>query len=225
LIFPDGTRAVIAYPAHLELRELGVQPDVDFTWDGQWVGAIVFSTKGPLEELLEQKVTDHPGDPPVEEWTARARDGRHQVTTGWLVFELQSWTVHVPLDPRSDPREVIDRVRPRQTADDFVAVDVTRPAVLAEGYGEAGGPQLAFGDSAPLPDLVRPDPSGLHIEVAPSECGGFRPPIQVHGSYGSACLDGQVFVNGTAFTDTEDSRRRLAEIVRGLRLVKLDPSG
>jgi hypothetical protein len=224
LTFPDGTEALIGYPSHLELAEMGVQPDVDLTWDGRWVGAIVFSRAGPVEELLDRRVTSYPAEPPIEEWRARSRPGRHQDTTGWLVFRLPSWTVHVPLDRRTDPQDVIGRVRPYQTADGFVAVDAAQPAALARGYGEAGGPQVAFGDSAGLPDFVRPDHDGLLVDVALSECQAFRPAVQVHGSYGSACLEGTVFVNGTSFTDAKESQRTLADIVEELQLLKLTPA-
>jgi hypothetical protein len=224
LTFPDGTKAWIGYPSHLELAEMGVQPDVDLTWDGRWVGAIVFSRQGRVDELLERRIAVHASDPPIEEWTARSRPGRHQSTTGWLVYRLPSWAVHVPLDPRTDPRNVIDRVRPYQTPAGFVAVDDAHPAVLAEGYGEAGGPQLAFGDSAVLPDFVRPDPSGLLIAVAPSDCRRFRPPVQLHGAYASACLDERMFVNGTSFSDTEGSQRTLAQVVEGIQLLEFEPA-
>jgi hypothetical protein len=223
LTFPDGTEALVVYPAHLDVAGMGIQPDVDMSWKGQWVGGIVFSHDGPVEWLLGRAAGVHRiEDGPVEEWTARPRDGRHQATTAWLVFRLASWTVHVPLDEALEAEDLLGRIRPYETDDGFVALEVTEPAALAEGYGEAGGPQLAFGDQDPLPDFVRPSQDGLLIEVAPANCRHFT--IQVHGSYGSACLnDGSFFVSGTDFSDTGRSRQKLHEVIEGLRVLKLEP--
>jgi hypothetical protein len=60
--------------------------------------------------------------------------------------------------------------------------------------------------------------------VAPSDCREFQPSIQLDGSYGSACLAGELFVNGTSFSDTHDGQSKLAEIVKGLRLLELEPA-
>ncbi|MGH2674740.1 MAG: hypothetical protein ACRDKA_14670 [Actinomycetota bacterium] len=224
LTFPDGSEALVAYPAHLDLAGMGVQPDVNLSWKGRWVGAVVFGRGGPVEGLLGRAAGVHRiQDGPVEEWTASPRDGRHQRTTGWLVFRLASWTVHVPMDEAIEAEDLLGRVRPYETDDGFVALEVTEPAALAEGYGEAGGPQLAFGDQDPLPDFVRPSQDGLLIEVAPANCRHFT--IQVHGSYGSACLnDGSFFVNGTDFSDSDGGRQKLREVIEGLRVLKLEPA-
>jgi hypothetical protein len=225
LTFPDGTEALLAYPAHLDLAEMGVQPDVDLAWDGRWVGAVVFSREGPEKDLLGRVVTTHPGDPPIEEWTARSRQGRHQSTTGWLVFRLLSWTVHVPMDKRMEAEDLLGCVRPYETKDGYVALSVREPAELQRGYGEAGGPKIAFGDRHPLPDFVRTAHDGVLVDVAPSRCRQFQPPVQVQGSYGSACLDEALFVNGTSFSDTKQSQLKLADIVERLRLLELEPVG
>jgi hypothetical protein len=224
LTFPDGIEALVAYPEHLDLAGMGVQPDVDLSWKGRWIGGIVFSQDGPVEWLLARATRVHQTDDgQVDEWSARPRDGRHQVTTGWLVFRLASWTVHVPMDGAMEAEDLLGRVRPYETGDGFVAIDVTEPAALADGFGEAGGPQLAFGDQEPLPDFVNPSQDGLLIEVAPAHCRHFT--IQVHGSYGSACLnDGSFFVNGTDFSDSDAGRQKLREIIEGLRVLKLGPA-
>jgi hypothetical protein len=224
LTFPDGTEALVAYPKHLDLAGIGVQPDVDVSWKGRWVAGIVFSHDGPIEWLLAWATRVHQTDDgQVDEWTARPRDGRHQRTTGWLVFRLASWTVHVPMDGAMEAENLLGRVRPYETSGGFVAIDVTEPAALADGFGEAGGPQLAFGDHDPRPDFVLPGHDGLLIEVAPAICRHFT--IQVHGSYGSACLnDGSFFVNGTDFSDTEGSQQKLRKVIEGLRVLKLEPA-
>lgn len=224
LTFPDGRKAVVAYPTHLDVAGMGVQPDVDLTWRGRWVGGIVFSHDGPVDWVLGREVGVHRiADGPVEEWTARPRDGRHQATTGWLVFRLASWTVHVPLDEAMQAEDLLGRVRPYETDDGYIALKVTEPAALAEGFGEAGGAQLAFGDHDPRPDFVRPGQDGLLIEVAPTNCRRFT--IQVHGSYGSACLnDGSFFVNGTDFSDRDGSQQKLRGVIEGLRVLEPDPA-
>lgn len=225
LTFPDGSVATISYPAALDLSGMGMQPDVDFAWDGRWVGAFVFAHGPPEERLLAGAgpVTVHRiSGQAIEEWNAQPQDGRHQRTGRWLVFLLPAWTVHVPLNSRTVAEEVIDHVHPYETVDGFVAVTVDAPAGLPEGYGEAGGPQLSLGDSDPLPDYVRPSADGLHIDVAPADCRGYTQ--QVEGSYGSTCLDGVFFVNGTSFTDTDSSRQKLADVIEGIRLVELRPA-
>jgi hypothetical protein len=85
-------------------------------------------------------------------------------------------------------------------------------------------PQLAFGDRDPLLDLVRPGPDGLPVDLAPSDYGAFQAPSQVHGSYGSACLAGELFVNGMSFSDMEQSRQKLAKVVEELRILELEPA-
>jgi hypothetical protein len=130
------------------------------------------------------------------------------------------------LNSRTDAGEILHAVHPYETEEGFVAVDVTHPAALAEGYGEAGGPQLAFGDHNALPDFIRSGQDGLLINVAPSKCGAYQPSTQVLGSstHGSVCLEGELFVNGTSFSNTEPSRQKLSDIVEGVRLQKLEPA-
>jgi hypothetical protein len=225
--FPDGTTARLSYPAHFELAQMGIQPDVDLAWSGRWVGAIVFSHGGPEPRILAgpDPVMTHERDGVlIEEWEVQRRGGRHQDTGAWLVYELASWTVHVPVSARDDPVDILDRIRPHETDDGFAVVDVAEPGELAQGYGEAGGPQLAFGDLDPLPDFVRTNDDGLLINIAPSECGGFRPRIQLDGEYASACLLDRLFVNGTSFSESKGNQERLADIVKGLRLVELKPA-
>jgi hypothetical protein len=227
LTFPDGSSTVLSYPAHLDLAEMGIQPDVDLAWKGHWVGAMVFSHGGAERRILAgtEPVMTHERDGVlIEEWEVQRRGGRHQDTDAWLVYELASWTVHVPVSARDDPVDILDRIRPHETDDGFAVVDVAEPAELAQGYGEAGGPQLAFGDLDPLPDFVRPNEDGLLINVAPSECRGFHPTVQLEGSYASACLEDVLFVNGTSFSGSKESQQKLAEIVEGLRLVELKPA-
>jgi hypothetical protein len=225
LMFPNGSEAVVAYPSELDLAAMGVQPDVDLAWNGDFVGAIVFVRGGPEPRLLDGpyplEIHQRRGGV-IEEWAALRRSGRHRLTDRWLLFRLPSWTVHVPLKARTDSAAVIERVRPYQTDGGFVAINADEPAALAEGYGEAGGPQLAFGDRDPLPDFVRPGDDGLLINVAPSDCRGFQPSVQFQGSYGSACLEDELFVNATGFSDTGESRQKLAAVVEGLRLLELE---
>jgi hypothetical protein len=188
------------------------------------VGAIVFSRGGPERRVLGGAGPvriHHRENMAIEEWEVKRQGGRHQETHAWLVYKLHSWTVHIPVGPRQDSQDIVDRVWPQETADGFVIIEVALPARLAEGYGEAGGPQLAFGDLHPLPDFVSTNPEGLLINVAPSECGAFQPTVQINGDYASACLEDALFVNGTSFSDSKESRDRLAAIVKGLRLVEL----
>lgn len=124
----------------------------------------------------------------------RPRTGRLQRTARWLLFRLDDWTVHVPLDGETEVEDVVRAVRPRRTEDGFAVLRLRPPAEL----GKEGGPQLSIGDRDPRPDFVRSD-RGFHlIEVAPSPCdpedGG-----RSLRRYGFLCLaDGSlsVSVNG-----------------------------
>jgi hypothetical protein len=227
LVFPDGTRATIMYPPQVDLAGMGVQPDVTLIWGGRWIGPIVFAYGDPQRSLLAGQspsaVHDVRGQR-VEEWDGRADQDIGYGWHRWLVFRLPRWTVHVPMDHLMETSDVLDAVVPGTTDEGFVIVEVSGPGALAEGYGEAGGPQLSFGDLHPLPDYVRTSDGGILIDVAPSECGDFEPTVQIHGDYASACLGGSLFVNGTSFSGTRESRDVLAEIVQGLGVEGFEPA-
>jgi hypothetical protein len=227
VVFPDGTRATIMYPRQVDLAGMALQPDVTLIWDGRWIGPIVFAYGDPQRSLLAGRsplAVHDVGGQRVEEWNGRADQDIGYGWHRWLLFRLPRWTVHVPVDHLMETSEVLDAVVPGTTDEGFVIVEVSGPGALAEGYGEAGGPQLSFGDLHPLPDYVRTSDDGILIDVAPSECGDFDPTVQVHGDYASACLGGSLFVNGTSFSGTQESRDVLAEIVKGLGVEEFEPA-
>lgn len=229
VFFPDGTRVTLVYPEDLELANMGLQPDVDLAWEGRWIGAIVFAHGGPEPRILAGRapleVHTSPEDAEVEEWAARPADGRLKNTTRWLVHRLSGWTVHVPLDDRASSSEVVAAVSPAQTPEGFVVLKVHPPAELPEGFGEAGGPQVALGDADPRPDFVGTGYPGVLIQLAPTECMGGKG-IHLQGDYGSSCLgDGRIFVSAQAFRPSQKEREFLSRVVEELEATDLQPAG
>ncbi len=203
LTFPDGSSVVLRYPSELRLAQSGVQPDVDFIWDGRWIGAFVFAHGGPYSEFLGSErpsVVHRAGDSDVEEWPARqGLQGRAQNTERWLLYRLPSWTVHVPLNDDTPVEAVIKALRITQTAEGFVTVHARAPAELPRGAGEGGGSQLAFGDGDPSADTVQ---GGQDLVVAPYSCDQPGREISLGGTFGSACVLDSLIVRVQVFRGT-----------------------
>lgn len=223
LVLPDGARLTLRYPRDLALETMGLQPDVDLVWDGRWIGAIVFSYGGPERRVLTgegPEIHTSPGGTEVEEWAARPGDGRHQNTIRWLVHRLPSWTVHIPLDDDVPVDEALRVVVPTQTDGGFPVINVDPPAELPEGFGEAGGPQAAFGDGDPRPDFVDP---AILIQIAAVDCSE-GPPTEARDAYGSACLaNGRVFMNVQAFDTRRADPAFVARVVEEIKATDLQP--
>ena len=150
--FPDGSEATLVYPIPLGLERMGVQPDLSYSFRGRYQGPIVF-LHNPNASI--RRFVDPEGAPMLinssagglELWPARGDDGR-----SWLRLELLSWTVLVALEEPGTASEVAAALDIRETASGFPVVNVSGEAELAEGFGEAGGAQLSFGDAAADPD-------------------------------------------------------------------------
>ena len=143
----------------------------------------------------------------VELWPARGDDDR-----SWIRLELPSWTVLVPIEVAGLDRPIeraglADRVAGsldiRETESGFPVVVASGEAELAEGFGEAGGAQLAFGDAAEEPDVV--SQLDATIFLSPDGCD----PSIVDAS--SACLGG-----GRVFASIYGGRDFVASVVDGL---------
>lgn len=203
LTFPDGSSVVLRYPSELRLAQSGVQPDVDFVWDGRWIGAFVFAHGGPYSEFLSGDrplVVHRAGGSDVEEWPARqGLQGRAQNTERWLLYRLPSWTVHVPLNDHTPVADVIQALSITQTTEGFVTVHARAPAELPRGAGEGGGSQLAFGDGDPSADTVQ---GGRNLVVAPYSCNQPVREISLGGTFGSACLLDSLVVRVQVFRGT-----------------------
>ena len=148
--------------------------------------------------------------------------GRDDDSHPWLRFELPSWTVLVPIEVVGSDRpveqaglaaNVAGSLEIRESASGFPVVEVSGEAALAEGFGEAGGAQLAFGDAAADPDMVSqldatiflsPDGCTSAVNSGPS------------GGYGAICLG-----NGQVLASIYGDRGFVAGVIDGLRVEDL----
>ena len=196
VVFPDGSRATLVYPIPLDLATRGVQPDVAYIFDGRYQGHIVF-LHDPDASIARFV------DPDGPQMLINSSSGGLHLFRGrgdeppyWLRFELPSWTVLVPIEDPMPQRaveraalalEVAGSLTVRETASGFPVIETPGNAELAEGFGEAGGAQLAVGDAAAEPDMV--SQLDATIFLSPDGCDpATAEPFS--GGYGSICLGG-----------------------------------
>lgn len=211
LVFPDGTEATLVYPDSLALAEMGVQPDVAYAFDGRYQGRIVFlhDPDAPIARFVDPDgpamlINSSAGG--LELLRARGEDPPY-----WLRFELPSWTVLVPIEAPMPERaveraalalQVAGSLKVRETASGFPVIETPGNAKLAEGFGEAGGPELTFGDALAEPDMV--SQLDALLILSPDGCDPARAE-PFSGGNGSICLgDGAVF--GSIYGDREFGR-------------------
>ena len=214
--FPDGSEATLVYPIPLGLELMGVQPDLSYSFRGRYQGPIVF-LHNPNASI--RRFVDPEGAPMLinssagglELWPARGDDGG-----SWLRLELLSWTVLVALEEPGTASEVAAALDIRETAPGFPVVNVSGEAELAEGFGEAGGAQLSFGDAAADPDMVSqldatiflsPDGCTPAVDSGPSE------------GYGANCIG-----DGDVFASIYGDREFVAGVIEGLRVEDFRPA-
>jgi hypothetical protein len=223
--FPDGSTATLVYPQKLALAEMGVQPDVAYAFDGRYQGRIVF-LHDPDASIARFVDPDGPAmlinssAGGLELLRARGEDPPY-----WLRFELTSWTVLVPIEDPMPERaveraalalEVAGSLTVRETASGFPVIETPGNAELAEGFGEAGGPELTFGDALADPDMVSQldallilSPDGCDPATAESLSGG----------YGSICLG-----DGAVFGSIYGHREFAMTVEEGLLVEDFDPA-
>jgi hypothetical protein len=193
--FPDGSEATLVFPGHLGLEELGVQPDVTYAFRGRYQGPILFlhGLDAPLGDFVDTSggsTLVNTSGAGIEVWPAKA--GERTQARAWIRSELRTWTVLVPIENPTDAAAVIAALEFRESAAGFPFVTPIGEAELARGFGEAGGPQLAFGDSRPEDDIVSQLDATIFLGL--SRCGGFE--AEVSSDYGAACLgNGNVFAS------------------------------
>jgi hypothetical protein len=117
-------------------------------------------------------------------------------------------------------RDALDSAVEVQGALRFVETDRGFPTVeaqgalgLAEGFGEAEGAQLAFGDAAAEPDVV--SQLDATIFLSPDGC---QPGSDVSGTYGSSCLG-----DGSVFASIYGDRAFVRDVVEGLSVEAFRP--
>jgi hypothetical protein len=197
LVFPDGTRATLVYAAELRLAELGIQPDVSYVWREDPAPRFPIVFLHDRDAFIARFVE---GATPVatinsyrriEIWAARGNDVERRF---WLRYHLPSWTVLVSVqDAVASATDVAAALELRETGSGFPLVQASGPIALAEGFGEAEGPQLGIGDGAADPSRTSLDPL---ILLSPGGCGVVDEEISPSGEYASLCLGGgRVFVS------------------------------
>jgi hypothetical protein len=219
VVFPDGSEVTLVYPTALDLAALGVQPDVTFVFDGRYQGRVVFlhDPDASIARFVD------PNGP--EMLINSSGGGLHLVRARgddpgyWLRFELPSWTVLVPIEdpmPERDVEraalalEIAGSLEIRETASGFPVIETPGNAELAEGFGEAGGPELTLGDARAEPDMV----SQLDATIFLSP-GGCTPATDGawSGGYGSVCLG-----DGNVFASIYGDREFVTSVIEGVRV-------
>jgi hypothetical protein len=191
LVFPDGTKATLVYPKELRLAEMGVQPDVSYVWKEypppRFPIVFLHDRDASIASFVEgTKPVGHVNSyVSIEIWAARGNNTERRF---WLRFSLPSWTVLVSVrDASSSPDEVAASLEMRESASGFPVVEASGPISLAEGFGEAEGPQLGIGDGAADPSRTSLDPL---ILLSPDGCGLGDDKISPSAGYASLCLGG-----------------------------------
>jgi hypothetical protein len=209
--FPDGSTGTLVYPRQLALAEMGVQPDVTYSFRERYQGPIVFlhDRDASIRSFVErtEPVAIINSDRRIEIWAARGNDVGARF---WMRVSLPSWIVLVPLEEQGLAEQVATSLDVRETADGFPVVEASGSAALGEGFGEAGGAQLAFGDALAAPDMV--SQLDAIIFLSPDGCSPTAegPP---YGGYGSSCLGG-----GNVFASIYGIHGFVPSVIEGLRV-------
>jgi hypothetical protein len=224
VVFPDGSSATLVYPADLRLAELGIQPDISYAFRGRYQGPIVFihdpdASVARYMDPDEGSMLINSSEGGLEVFSARGS------TDGQLIrSELPSWTVLVPFeDPKGGASRTATKAVQiaavlglRETPAGFPIVEVSGAAELAEGFGEAGGAQLAIGDASPVPDII--SQLDATIFLSPDGCSPVTD-TDFPGGYGASCLgDGQVFAS------IYGDRGFVRNVIEGLRVEDFVPA-
>jgi hypothetical protein len=207
VVFPDGSRATLVYPIELELAALGVQPDLSYVWDGYFPIVFIHDPNASIAAFVEGSEPVATINSSIEIWAARGNDVDRR---SWLRVSLPSWTVLVASTSVAAAHGVADYLRIRQSDDGFPVVDVVGPIELAEGFGEAGGAQLAFGDGSAEPDTV--SQLDALILLSPDGCTSATNGAW-SGGYGSTCLG-----EGSVFASIYGDREFVTGVIEGLRV-------
>jgi hypothetical protein len=206
--FPDGTSAVLTYPAELDLAGMGVQPDVSYLYRedrpprfplafyrGE-APAGALSGTGPIDRFAtrtggEAELWRAPSD-------AESEDTGREEMPYRLVFRFGSWTVVAPARDLQEAEVLAGSLDGRETAHGFVALEALPPIALSDESGEGEGPKLTIGDSDPNPDRLGVDERFRHVQLEPIYRGCGEGLGELTSSYASLCLRGvlAVGING-----------------------------
>jgi hypothetical protein len=221
VVFPDGSRATLVRPTSLDLATLGVQPDLSYVWQGQFPIVFLHDPNASISAYVDGKepiATIDDSRSGIEIWGMAPRwETRQGVLQGaWLRYRLGSWTVLAATRTIADAYGVADYLQVRQTDEGFPVVDVVGPVELAEGFGEAGGAELAFGDALAAPDMV--SQLDATIFLSPDGCTSDADSGPSEG-YGAICLG-----DGHVFASIYGDRAFVTSVIEGLRVEDFRPA-
>jgi hypothetical protein len=225
--FPDGGSAELVYPATLDLAGMGAQPDMAFL-NGTDYGYFRFYHGDPPASVFQE------GASPLVVQDAKGRTveviraGRGQDRWGayWVVFRFGSWTVLASLDANEDA-QAVERARVfaahldgRETSDGFVALQATSPIdlVQANGFGEGGGAQVAFGDLDPSQDVVKTAGREFQFVLVSSAYPGLcrEGPTSESSDFASACVG-----NGTIVVHVYGGPSFVKDVAEGIKAMNV----
>ncbi|MEW9555712.1 hypothetical protein [Nonomuraea sp. NPDC050783] len=195
VVFPDGQRATVRYPAELDLAGMGVRP-----FQGVWIDGQYRQVTAPYNGEIEITRGGKPirsYAPNVTLWPQQAGSGgRGQV----LLFKFGKWALAM-YEPGEgltfDQRvAVARRLRGKVTKGGYLVLSGGGPVRLArpgETFQRSPvGPQLWFGGGARMMVALVPTPHCGKETVIPFAVGGRGRPV------GTVCRDGvQVAVSGS----------------------------
>lgn len=194
VVFPDGTRGEVRYPAGLELDRLGVRP-----FRGVWIDGAYRRLTAPYGGEVEVSK----GGPPIRSLTSNVQLWPRQPGSGAygqvLLFAFGPW--RMALYDRFDGltfeqrMAAAERLRGRVTKDGYLVLSGGGPVRLAEpgdvAHGDPVGPQLWFGSVVGDMVAVIPLPGCAKGSQVPEMMERGRRPAR------AACHDGvQVAATG-----------------------------
>lgn len=217
--FPDGTSAVLSYPADLSLGEMGMQPDVSFLYraDRPPRFPLAFYYGGFPSSIVvsERPLADYrtASGKAAELWEATTEAGSTFLRTGleptryFVVFRVGGWIVLVPARDRAEARVLAKSLDARETDGGFVVVEASSPIALSNESGEGGGPELTIGDAEPAPGRVRVDRRDRFIILSLEDsCRPRAREMSESGKYASLCFvggDNGPVVNASIYGDRD----------------------
>jgi hypothetical protein len=199
VVFPDASEGTLVYPIPLGLEMMGVRPDLSYSFRGRYQGRILFlhDPNASIAAYVEgtepaSRVESLRTPRRLEVWKARSKTNSPDLTQRFLVrLSLPSWTVLIAIEDDDLAAYVAAALDIWESSSGFPVVEASGDAQLNEGFGEAEGAVLSFGDGeAEDPTVSRLDAA---IYLSPDGCSSGS---ENSGTSGSACLgDGSVFAN------------------------------
>jgi hypothetical protein len=164
VIFPDGTRADLVYPAELDLASLNIQPNTQATVPRGDCGADLFISRDELAAGVsgsEPLAVYEGAAGPVELWRGDRAHGGY-----WLIFTFGSWSVAAlcsdgPEEGAEDQATWAASLRGEETPEGFLVLDAGPPLEL-HPYRDVGGPALFLSGSDVFIELVAGSENTAH---------------------------------------------------------------